>query len=300
MTGVLEVAGRRIEVSRGDKAMYPAEGITKADVVEHYRAVAEVMVPHLRGKPLTLRRYPDGIDAGGFFQKEVSRHFPDWVPVTEVPQRGKQDSVHHVVVDDPAVLLYLANQACLEFHIGLSRVDDLERPRLVVVDLDPPEGTGIPEVRRAVRTIARRFRDAGLDPHVQTTGGKGFHVVAPLRARRDFEQVRAAVRELAESAAEAEPDRLTTEQRKDKRGDRIFLDINRNAYGQTMIAPYSLRARPGAPAATPIDPGELSRVEPRSYGLANLARRLARKADPWAGIDEAQGSDFGGSDYGAR
>ncbi|GAA0503029.1 ATP-dependent DNA ligase [Saccharopolyspora subtropica] len=293
MTATLEIGGHRIEVSHADKLLYPDDGYRKQDVVEYYRAVADTMVGHLRGKPLTMRRFPDGIGSDGFFQKEAPEHFPDWVRRVPVPQRGAPSPVHHVVVDDAATLLYLANQGCVEFHIGLSRVDDLERPVLAVLDLDPPDGFRIGELRSVVRRTCERFHDAGLSPHVQATGGTGFHVAAPLRGRRDFDEVRAAMRELADEASRDEPRRLTTEQRKDKRGDRIFLDTNRNAYGQTVIAPYSLRARPGAPAATPLDPGELGRAGPRDHGLANMARRLAQKPDPWRNIEDPRtGSDF--------
>ncbi|MGP4021413.1 non-homologous end-joining DNA ligase [Saccharopolyspora sp. 5N708] len=285
MAAQLEVGGRQIELSNPDKVFYPEDGYRKRDVVDYFRSVAAVMIPHTRGKPLTLRRFPDGIESGGFFQKEASDHFPDWVRVATVPQRGSPGVVHHAVVDDAATLVYLANLACLEFHLGLSTVDDLERPVLAVLDLDPPDEVELAELRALVVRMCERFRDAGLAPHVQATGGRGFHIAAPLRAERGFDEVRAAVRELAEQAVRDEPERLTVEQRKAKRGNRIFLDTNRNAYGQTMIAPYSLRARPGAPAATPLDLDELTRVTPRSYGLANMARRLAQKDDPWAGLD---------------
>ena len=280
----LDVDGRTIELSKPDKVLYPDDGYTKRDVVEYCRAVGPVMVAHTRGKPLTLRRYPDGIGTGGFFQKEASDYFPDWVRTASVPQRGAEGSVHHVVADDVATLVYLANQACLEFHIGLSTVDDLERPVLLVLDLDPPDSTGIADLRSITRDMCDRFRSAGLDPAVQATGGRGFHVVAPLAGTAGFDEIRARAREMADQAVR-DDDRLTTEQRKDKRGDRVFLDTNRNAYGQTMIAPYSLRARPGAPAATPLDLGELARATPQSYGLANMARRLAQKTDPWAELD---------------
>ncbi|WP_338604296.1 non-homologous end-joining DNA ligase [Saccharopolyspora sp. SCSIO 74807] len=278
----LEVDGRRFELTHPDKVLYPADGCTKRDVADYLCSVAAAMVPHMRGKPLTLRRFPDGVQAGGFFQKEASGHFPDWVRVASVPQRGEPGSVHHVVCDDAATLVYLATQATLEFHIGLSKVEDLDKPVLVVLDLDPPPDCELGELRKAVREICRRFDAAGLSPHVQATGGKGFHVVAPLTGEQGFDEVRAASRELADNAVRDHPDRFTTEHRKDRRGDRIFLDTNRNAYGQTMICPYSPRARDGAPAATPLDSGELSKATPQGHGLANMTRRLARKTDPWA------------------
>lgn len=288
---VLSAGAERVELTHPDKVLYPADGYRKRDVAEYFRAVGDRMVPHLRGKPLTMRRFPDGVGAAGFFQKEASAHFPDWVRVEPVPQRGAGGPVHHVVCDDVATLVYLATQACLEFHVGLAAAAEPDRPVLAVVDLDPPPGTGIAELRAVVREFRDRFADAGLAPHLQTTGGKGFHVVAPLAGRRGFDEVRAAVRDMAQEAVRAAPDRLTTEQRKDERGDRIFLDVGRNAYGQTMIAPCSLRARDGAPAATPLDFAELSKATPRSYGLRNLPRRLARKADPWSDLPDTA-ADF--------
>lgn len=280
-----EVGGRTVELSHEDKQLYPRDGFRKRDVLDYYRDVSGVMVPHLRGKPLTLRRFPDGVGKEGFYQKDAPREMPEWVRVEEVPQRGGGDPVHHVVCENEATLVYLANKACLELHVGLSTVEDLERPVLVVFDLDPAEQVGVAELRAGVRSICARVRDAGLTPHVQLTGGKGFHVAAPLRGDRDFEQVRAAARGLAETAAREEPQRFTTEQRKDKRGQRIYLDINRNAYGQTVIAPYSLRARDGAPAATPLDTDEVPRARPRQHGMASVPRRLAHKRDPWSGME---------------
>jgi len=288
----VEVDGRRFELSNPDKLLYPDDGHSKRDLLEYARSVAEVMVPHMRGKPLTMRRFPDGVGSDGFFQKEASEHFPDWVRVEPVPQRGADSPVHHVFCDDAATLAYLATQAVLEFHIGLSTADDLDKPVLVVLDLDPPEGQDLGQLRAVVREMCRRFGEAGLSPRVQSTGGKGFHVVAPLRGERGFDDVRAAIRELAEQAAADDPDRLTTEQRKDRRGDRIYLDTNRNAYGQTMIAPYSPRARAGAPVATPLDPKELSRASPQGHDLTSIPRRLPRKPDPWADLHH-DATDFG-------
>lgn len=132
--------------------------------------------------------------------------------------------------------------------------------------------------------MCQRFRDAGLSPYLHATGGKGFHVVAPLDARTGFDEVRTAMQEMTAAAAREEPDRLTVEYRKDKRGNRVFLDTNRNAYAQTVIAPYSPRARPGAPAATPLNLSELSRATPDGFGFANMHRRLARKIDPWSDL----------------
>lgn len=199
-----------------------------------------------------------------------------------VPQVSGGNPVHHVVCDDAATLAYLATQACLEFHIFLSTTDDLDAPVMAVVDLDPPAAVSLSELRSITQRMCARFRDAGFDPHVQATGGKGFHVVAELRGTTSFDEIRESMRQLAGDAVRDDPDRLTTAHRKDQRGDRVYLDINRNAYGQTVIAPYSLRARPGAPAAAPLDLSEVSTAKPNGYGMSNMHRRLAQKRDPWS------------------
>jgi bifunctional non-homologous end joining protein LigD len=274
-----------VRVSKPDKVFYPDDGVTKGQVVDYYRQVADVMVPHLRGRPLTLRRFPDGIEGEGWFQKEASAYFPDWIRVEKVPQKDS-GSVRHVVCEDAATLVYLANQATIEYHVWPSTVDHPDRPDLMVTDLDPPEGTEVAELRRVARAVRDLYTEIGLTPYLQATGGRGFHVVAPLDATTGYDDVRTLAREAADHLAAQDPDRLTTAQRKDKRGGRIFLDTNRNGYAQTFVAPYSLRARPGATAATPLDWAELGKAEPAGWGLARLLRRLARKADPWQDMHE--------------
>jgi bifunctional non-homologous end joining protein LigD len=276
-----------VQLSNVDKLFFPAAGLSKGDVIAHYREVAEKMVPHLAGRPLTMRRYPDGIDGSGFFQKDASDHFPDWLRIEELPQR-QGGTIHHVVCDDAATLVYLANQATIEFHIWLSTVDDLEHPDRLVIDIDPPPGVPVRVLRDVARRLAALYREVGLTPYVQATGGRGFHVAAPLDRSADYEETRELSLALADHVAARDPDLLTTAQRKDKRGDRIFLDVNRNAYGQTFVAPYSLRARPSAGVATPLTWDELRRTEPDGFTPARVARR--RKADPWSDMDGHAGS----------
>ncbi len=275
--------------SHGDKVFYPDDGLTKSDVVEHYRAVADVMLPHLRGRPLTLRRYPDGIQGEGWFQKHPGAHFPDWIRVAQVPRRdGGTDD--YVLCEDTDTLLYLADQGTLEFHVWLSTVDALDRPDRLVLDLDPPDGTPVSALRDIARRIRDRYTSLGLTAFVQATGGRGFHIVAPLDAKSDTDTVLTLSRRIADSVAADDAEHLTTAQRKDKRGDRVFLDANRNGYAQTYVAPYSLRARPGAPVATPLDWPELGKADPAGWDPAKLRRRLSRKDDPWRDIDAHAGS----------
>ncbi len=268
-----------MKLSNLDKVFFPEAGLSKGDVIEHYRTVAAEMLPHLAGRPLTMRRYPDGIEGGGFFQKDASDHFPDWVRVETVPQR-QGGTIRHVVCDDEDTLVYLANQATIEFHVWLSTMDDLEHPDLMVIDIDPPTGVPVRTLRAVARRLAGVYREVGLTPYVQATGGRGFHVVAPLDRSAEWDEARELSVALAEHVAAADPELLTTAQRKNKRGDRIFLDFNRNAYGQTFVAPFTLRARPSAGVATPITWDELSRVEPDGFTPERIRRR--RKKDPWA------------------
>ena len=263
--------------------LFPDQGITKGDVVEYYRRVAPVMVPHLRNRPLMLERYRAGIDHGGFYQKEASDYFPAEIRRVEVEKAG--GVVHHPVVDSEDGLVYLASQGCLTFHCWTALADEPRRPDRVVFDLDPPEGTFA-----TVRATALRLRDVlerlGLVPFVQTTGSRGLHVVAPLVPGPGNDEVLAFAGAVADRLAAEDPARLTTEFRKAKRGGRVYLDIARNGYAQTVVAPYSVRARPGAPVATPLDWDEVraSRLRPDRWTIGNVFRRLGAKADPWRGM----------------
>lgn len=294
---------REIEISHADKVFFPAEDgkddLTKLDVARYYERVAEVMVPHLRDRPLTLHRYPDGIEEEGFYQKDAPDYFPDWIRTAEMEK--EDGTVEHVLCDDAATLLYLANQGCVTPHVWLSRADRPRHPDRLVFDLDPPaEKYGGGEISDAaleeLRWAARRLRDyldeLGLESRPMTTGSRGFHVVVALDRSTDFAEVRPVARRVAESLADEHPDRLTVEQRKKKRGERVFVDWLRNGYAQLAVAPYALRARPGAPVATPLDWDELGDVQPRKYRLANLFRRLGQTEDPWADLPKTTGASL--------
>lgn len=277
------VGRRTIELSHPGKVLFPARGITKDDLVGYYRAVAKVMVPHLRGRPVMMDRYPDGIDGDSFVQKNVPDYFPDWIHRRELPKEN--GVVTHVVCDDQATLVYLAAQACITPHVWLSRADRADRPDRLVFDLDPSTDE-LDVLRHAARSLRGTLEDLGLSPFVQTTGSRGFHVVVPLDRRAGFDEVRSFARGVAELVAAREPSRLTTEQRKDKRGDRMYLDTMRNGYGQTSVAPYAVRARSRAPVATPLTWEELESgdAEPQSYDMATVLERLEREGDPWAAM----------------
>lgn len=279
----VEIGGRTVELSHVDKVLFPEDGLTKGDLIEYYRKVSDAMLPHLRGRAVSMHRFPDGLDGDDFYQKETPDHFPDWIRTERVAKEG--GTVRHVVCDDAATLVYLANQACITPHVWLSRVDRLRHPDRMVFDLDPSDGT-VAEVRRAARRVREALEELELVPYLMTTGSRGFHVWVPLPRREDFDHVRAFAHDLARVLAARHPERLTVEHRKERRGERVFLDYLRNGYAQTAVPPYAVRARPGAPVATPLEWDELGGMEPRRYTVRNVLKRLAQKQDPWRMIDD--------------
>jgi bifunctional non-homologous end joining protein LigD len=281
----LRLDGRVVEISKPDKALFPS-GVTKLDLARHYERVADVMLPHLAERPLNLQRFPDGVSNGGIFQQRMPDHFPDWIATAETPKQG--GSVIHVVAADAATLVYLANQACVTLHAWTSRRDRLERPDRLIVDLDPSGGSA-DDVRRAALAFGAILREElELPPYALATGSRGFHVVVPLQRRHDFDEVRGFARDLGRLAVARDPERLTLEQRKAKRGGRILVDVQRNAYAHTAVAPYSVRALPAATVATPLRWEELSdpATRPDRWSIRSLPARLAREPDPWAEIDD--------------
>ncbi|MEQ8697792.1 MAG: non-homologous end-joining DNA ligase [Bauldia litoralis] len=276
----ITVDGHEIELSNLDKILFPDSGITKGDLVDYYRRIAPVALPHWRGRPLSMHRFPDGIGADGFFQKEVPGYFPDWIDRIELP---KQDgTVTYAVADKAATLVYLANQGCITPHLSLARRDKPDHPDRLIFDLDPSDDD-FAKIQRAAKRVRALLDDLDMASFVQTSGSRGLHVVVPLDRSADFDEARAFARDAAESLAERYPQELTVEQRKDKRGDRVFLDYLRNAYGQTSVAPYAVRAIEGAPVATPLRWSEAGAgdLDPRKYTLRNIFRRLSRIDDPW-------------------
>jgi bifunctional non-homologous end joining protein LigD len=252
-------------------------------LARYYERVAEPMLVHLAGRPLTLERFPDGIEGPRIMQQRASSHFPSWIPRVVVGKAGGE--VEHVLAPDAGTLVYLAGQACIAFHRWLSRRDRLERPDRMVIDLDPSGGEPGP-VRRAAMSMRGLLSELGLESWVMSTGSRGYHVIVPLRRTAAFDEVRAFARELAAVAAAREPRVFTVEQRKAKREGPILLDVMRNAWAHTAVAPYAVRARPGGPVATPLHWEELedSRLRADAFKLTDLPARLEREGDPWSGL----------------
>jgi bifunctional non-homologous end joining protein LigD len=271
----------KVEITHPDRVMFPDDGITKGELVDYYAEVAGVMVPHLKGRPLTLWRYPRGIDQQGFVQQDFGDTLPDWMGSAEVAKEG--GTVAHPVADRREALVWLANQNGVTPHTWLSRHDHLGEPDLIVFDLDPSAGDFAP-VRAAARACSDVLEDLGLTSYVKTTGSRGLHVVVPISRGPDFDTVRQFARDVAEVVAADDPANRTVEMRKDKRGNRVYVDVMRNAYAQTAVAPYAVRARHGAPVATPLEWDELSGrgMRPDRFALRDVPKRIAEQGDPWA------------------
>ena len=268
-------------ITHPDKVLFPDDGITKGALAAYYEAVASMMLPHIRGRPVTMERYPAGIGRKGFIQKDVSKGFPGWLERVEVPKKG--GTVHHPVASDTRSLLWLANQNCITPHVWTSRAPNLYNPDICVFDLDPSR-----EDPGALRAAALALRDLldelGLQSWVKTSGSKGFHVVVPLDGKADFGEVHHFAHAVGTLLVSGDPKRLTQEFSKADRGGRILVDTGRNGYSATFAAPYAVRAKPGAPISAPCTWEEVERAEvhPQTFTMRTIAERLDATGDLWA------------------
>jgi bifunctional non-homologous end joining protein LigD len=270
-------------ITHPEKVLFPEDGITKGELASYYEAVAPVMLPHLRGRPVTMERYPSGIARQGFWQKDVSRGFPEWLERVEVPKKG--GAVNHPLANDARSLLWMANQNTITLHVWPSRVPTLVRPDVCVFDLDPSlDDPGA--ARGATLDVRALLDELGLRSFVKTSGSKGFHVAVPLDGSADFDQVAAFAHRAGAVLVERHPDRLTQEFHKVDRGGRVLVDTGRNGWSATFAAAYTVRARPDAPVSTPCTWDEVERgsVDPRSFTLRSMAARLAAAGDLWVEV----------------
>jgi len=278
-----EIGG--IAVTHPDKILFPAtpdeEAITKGELASYYEAIAPVMVPHVRARPVTMERYHRGIESAGFFQKDVSKGFPPWLERVEVAKKG--GTVHHPLVCDTRSLVWLANQNCITPHVWVSRAPTLYYPDICVFDLDPANDDA-PDVLRAVALGLRDLLvELGLTSWVKTSGSKGFHIVVPLDGKTDMGKAAEFAHAVGALMVKRDPDRLTQEFSKVDRGGRIYVDTGRNGYSATFAAAYAVRAKPGAPVSAPCTWDEVATgsAGPRSFTLRTMSARIARIGDVW-------------------
>ena len=270
-----------VEISNPDKILFPNSGITKGELVDYYEKISEYMLPFLYNRPLNMQRFPNGIDKPGFYQKDRPDYFPKWIKSIEVEKEG--GTVCQVLTNNTESLVYLANQGCVTFHTWLSLKDKIHFPDKMIFDLDPPD-ENIDVAARAAVIIKDFFEnELKLPVFLMTTGSKGFHVVTPLNRKADFDTVKSFTKNIAEFLASQYPDDFTTEIRKNKREGRLFLDYLRNAYAQTGVTPYSVRAREDAPVATPLHWHELvqDNLNSQKFNIKNIFDRLNTSEDPW-------------------
>ena len=279
----IEADSREVKITHPDKVLFP-DGITKGEMAEYFRNVANVMVPLVRDRPLTMQRFPDGIDKPGFFQKEAPYYLPDWIKTVTFELRDGRKQ-RQILCNDAATLVWIANQGSVTQHVWFSLADRLDYPDQLIFDLDPPDDD-FDLVRFAAKALRARLQDMGMPAFVMTTGSRGVHVITPLDRSADFDTVREWAKRLADKLAWSIPDSFTTELRKDNRGRRLFIDYTRNAFGQTSVAPYTIRAKPGAPVATPVEWDELDDINSQTYNIRNVLKRVAEKGDPWKSMRE--------------
>lgn len=279
----MKVADHDIEISNRDKVFFKKDEITKGDLIDYYADVSEYILPFLKDRPLMLQRFPDGIEKDGFYQKEASDYYPDWIETKEVDK--KDGKVNHVICNDKSTLVYLVNQGTITFHAWLSRKDKLNNPDKLVIDLDPPS-FDFEIVREAAFLIREELEKMEVKSFTNTTGSSGLHVVIMLDLSADFDESRSFGQTFGDYLSEKHSDVFTTASRKEKRDGKLYFDVQRNAYAQTAVVPYSIRPIEGAPIATPLDWDELNSksICAQTYHLANIKKRLSQKDDPWKDI----------------
>ena len=270
-------------ISHPEKVLFPEDGITKGELASYYEAIAPVMLPHIRRRPITMERYHRGIGAPGFFQKDVSKGFPEWLKRVEVPKN--EGTVNHPIVTDTRSLLWLANQNSITMHVWASRAPNFYQPDICVFDLDPSEDQ-MDILCKAALDLRALLAEVGLPSWIKTTGSKGFHIAVPLDAKADFGTVARFAHRVGKLLVERDPENLTREFHKVDRRGRILVDTGRNDYSATFAAAYTVRARPGAPVSAPCTWEEVERgeVSPQTFTIRNMAERIANVGDLWSDL----------------
>ena len=271
---------QRVAFTHVDKVMFPAAGVTKGQLIEYYLKVADKLLPHLRDRPVTLERMPDGVGEGKprFWQKNTPSYYPSWIPRVELPtEAGKP--VQYALVNDVDTLAYLVNQGTITFHPYLSRVEELDHPDFVLFDLDPG-GSKFTDVVKIANTLHKLLDRAGVESFPKTSGKSGVHVLTPWAQAGGYDESRAWAMEVARQAVEELPDVATTQRLKDARGGRVYVDVIQNARGHHVVPPYVVRATPGATVSTPLDWKEVTaKLTPMRFTAAAVLKRVNERGD---------------------
>lgn len=279
----VQIGKRKIELSNLDKILFPDDHILKAEIIEYYLKIAPTLLRHVKGRALTLIRFPDGINGEQFYQKNRPDWAPDWI---EFVSLGKEEKKDYIIATEPASLVWLANLAALELHQLHSRKPSFDCPDYIVFDLDPPEGYSFPKLIPIAQALRELIENKGYTPFVKTTGGKGLHICCPIMPKWDFHTVFEAAQEIAKPFVEEYSATTTLQLKKDARKGRVLIDIFRIRSGQSIVSPYSLRGRPGAPVSMPITWDELTTLEdPHIFNLQTVLDKVMQDGDPWEAFD---------------
>jgi len=279
----LTIGRRAIPVSNLDKILYPAAHFTKGDAIHYYSQIAPVLLPHLKNRPLTLKRYPNGVDAPFFYEKMCPSHRPDWVATARVETTSRP--VDFCLANDAATLVWVANLASLELHTLLSRKNNLDRPTMMVFDHDPGEGADLLDCIRVAMRFREMLQHFGLESFAKTSGGKGLHLYVPLNTPVTFEQTKSFSLAIAQLLEKQDPKHVTTNMRKDLRTGKVFVDWSQNDRHKTTVCVYSLRARTRPTVSTPVEWDELERALKKkdaaslAFETADVLKRVAKKGD---------------------
>jgi bifunctional non-homologous end joining protein LigD len=279
----LRVGRRRVRLTSADRVLFPGDRVTKGDLVAYYADVAPALIPHLRNRPFTLKRYPHGINQQPYFQKQSPKGLPEWIPTREFqtwPRAGETRMVDFVLVNEPAAVAWMVQMNCIDMNAWYSRVDRHDRPDYVVFDLDPPDSrNGFAQAIKVAHLVREAVERLELSCHVKTSGADGIHVLVPIARRSSFPETYEFAERVSRRLEEENPGLVTTEWLKKKRRG-VLVDHRQNGHGKTLASVYSVRPKPGAPVSTPLKWEELGeKVRPRDFGMREALERLERHGD---------------------
>ena len=249
---VVEIGNRRLKLSNLDKVLYPATGFTKGQVIDYYVRIAPALLPHLAGRPLTMKRYPEGVDAEFFFEKNAPMHRPDWVKTAPIWSHGNQRNVNFILAEDLPTLVWVANLASLELHPSLALAKDIQCPTMIVFDLDPGPPANIVQCAQVGLWVREIFDHFGLQSFAKTSGSKGLQIYVPLNTKTSYEETKPFAHALARVMEQEHPDLIVSDMKKARRANKVFVDWSQNDEHKTTIAVYSLRARERPTVSTPV------------------------------------------------
>ena len=281
-------ATKTVKLTSPDRVLYPDDGITKGDIFEYYRQAGPTLVPHLKDRPFTMKRYPHGITEQPFFQKQAPKHLPDWISTRQFrtwPREGESRLVDFALVNSVEAILFMVQNNCIDMNAWYSRVDKPDRPDFVLFDLDPPDG-GFELAIEVAHLIHELLDELELPGYVKTSGADGIHVVAPITRRSTFKQTYDFAEQASLLLERRHPGKITTEWLKKKR-EGVLVDHRQNGHGKTIASVYSVRPKPGAPVSTPLHWEELTNeVRPRTFGMEQVLQRIAEHGDLFAPVLE--------------